>query len=217
MTVGDAVGKLQITRLYEVTGGNGRPRRMADAVCECGNPVTAPLSRLRHGGRSCGCGYVRHGLTKLPGGLKCLAAARHAYARCTDPDHPKYKSWGAKGVGFKYPSIEAGARDFCAKGLGVPGTYLDRIDPEGHYEPSNVRAVTQAESIANTRAAKLKREREAAETPAEPPVTRLIPTPADDDAPLPSARRRRRGHRRSLTLPDREPTPDSSSDEREAA
>lgn len=159
MRVGDAkvgltVGRLEITRLYDVTGGNGRPRKTADCMCRCGTVVTGVLvRRLGDGRSSCGCAYQRSGLTTTPEGRKCLDAARHAFARCTDPDHPKWKAWGAAGVRFMYPSVETAARHWLALGLGKPGTCIDRRNPFGHYSKSNCRVVDPDTSRRNTRKA----------------------------------------------------------------
>jgi len=59
--------------------------------------------------------------------------------RCHNPDHPSYGSYGAKGITM-CESWRACFENFFADMGPRPKEHsLDRVDPFGHYEPSNVR------------------------------------------------------------------------------
>jgi len=71
-------------------------------------------------------------------------------ARCYQPSNRAYRSYGAVGIAvcehwhdFKQFLEDMGERP--------QGTSLDRIDPEGNYEPENCRWATQAQRTANRR------------------------------------------------------------------
>lgn len=70
---------------------------------------------------------------------------QNACARCNKPSHVKYYSYGGRGIQMKFVSFE----DFyAALGDRPEGMTLDRIDPDGHYEPGNVRWATWKEQMA---------------------------------------------------------------------
>lgn len=73
---------------------------------------------------------------------KALANARQ---RCTNPKNKDYANYGAKGIQVLLSLDELVA----AIGLPDPGLTLDRINPNGHYEPGNVRWATKAVQAAN--------------------------------------------------------------------
>ena len=72
-------------------------------------------------------------------------------ARCVTPSSSSYKGYGAKGVLvslrwlFSYKNFLADLGECPSKGV------LDRIDPSGHYTPTNCRWVTVKESARNKR------------------------------------------------------------------
>jgi hypothetical protein len=87
---------------------------------------------------------------------------RHVYyamkARCTNPNHPKFKDYGGRGI------------QVCDRWLGADGLInfyedmgdrpssdhsLDRIDNDGNYEPSNCRWSSRKQQQRNKRTAKV--------------------------------------------------------------
>ena len=71
-------------------------------------------------------------------------------ARCTNPNHPRYPYYGARGIRF-HPAWSDYAAFLHDMGERPPGTTLDRRDPSGPYTPGNCRWATPAEQTANRR------------------------------------------------------------------
>jgi hypothetical protein len=122
--------------------------------CDCGKSHSTSAHDLRRGlVRSCGCvqrckhGYARDG-KKHP--LYNTWSTMHD--RCRRPNHPKYKYYGALGV-----TVCARWNDFAVFLADVgerphPSLTLDRYpDPDGNYEPGNVRWATHKQQRANRR------------------------------------------------------------------
>jgi hypothetical protein len=76
--------------------------------------------------------------------------------RCTDPNWRRYDRYGGRGIRVcdRWLHGEGGASGFTCFAADVgerpPGTSLDRIDNDGHYEPGNVRWATQSDQMRNT-------------------------------------------------------------------
>lgn len=72
---------------------------------------------------------------------------RGMLARCNDPSNKKYDNYGGRGIMVHLPwamSFRQFKADMGAK--PTPKHELDRIDNDGHYEPSNCRWVTHKEN-----------------------------------------------------------------------
>ena len=132
---------------------SGRPRRRWRCRCDCGKEKIVLDQSLRlalrsdHGGsRSCGCLVVevatKHGNAAhqkpSPEYLAWVAAKK----RCNNPRNASYRSYGGRGIrmcaGWEQ-SFEAFLQDMGQR--PGPGYSLDRINPDGHYEPGNCRWV----------------------------------------------------------------------------
>lgn len=74
--------------------------------------------------------------------------------RCTDPDNPRFKWYGARGIRVCTRWIlkpETFLRDIEKLGPRPPGFSLDRIDNDGDYRPGNVRWADQQTQKVNRR------------------------------------------------------------------
>jgi hypothetical protein len=74
--------------------------------------------------------------------------------RCYNPNFKGYRHYGGRGITVypkwhKFPAF----RDYLDTVLGKPpkGYSLDRIDPDGNYEPGNVRWASAKEQANNQR------------------------------------------------------------------
>ena len=72
--------------------------------------------------------------------------------RCANPEHPRWKYYGARGVRV-CKRWRASFANFLADMGGRPegDMSLDRINPEGHYRPSNCRWISFDENRRNRR------------------------------------------------------------------
>jgi hypothetical protein len=137
---------------------NGSKGARWRCVCECGGEKIVASGNLHYGGvKSCGCWRRERGRENRTHGesgsgntvkTKEYGAYRGAKNRCENPRDRDFKNWGGRGVKFLYPSYEAFLADL---GRSPPGTSLDRIDNNGHYEPGNCRWATPKQQVNNQR------------------------------------------------------------------
>ena len=117
--------------------------------CDCGNECTVVRNNLSSGAtRSCGCLGKEHprGIKKGNkqsyhgySGTKIYYAWRDMIRRCHDPRCRSYKNYGAVGIRVCLRwrrNIKHFVEDM---GLPKEGESIDRIDPNGNYEPDNCR------------------------------------------------------------------------------
>lgn len=111
--------------------------------CDCGNKTVVRGDSLRRGDTtSCGCllslgNGTTHGLHKS----RTYSSWNAMMNRCTNPDHDKFRYWGGRGITvcerwYKFVNF------YEDMGERPVGKTLDRINPDGNYEPGNCRWAT---------------------------------------------------------------------------
>lgn len=126
--------------------------------CSCGSVIVTRSQDLRRGAsKSCGCRTrevtadrnLRHGMA----GTRPYRIWKNMKTRCFNPRSKSYSNYGGRGITV----CEKWANSFEAFWEDMGPTYkdgleLDRIDPNGNYEPGNCRWVDKKTQNRNTRA-----------------------------------------------------------------
>lgn len=73
--------------------------------------------------------------------------------RCHNPNNDFYQYYGSRGIELRFDDFESFYLWSFENGYRR-GLEIDRIDNDGHYEPSNCRWVTHKENMSNTRRAR---------------------------------------------------------------
>jgi len=128
-------------------------------VCTCGRETVAVGSDLARGRwSSCGCASqgarvdnpTTHGKSYTPE-YKALRSAR---LRCRNADSKSYPGYGGRGIEYRMPEDMGEAVRVLVECIGLRPSdahSLDRVDNDGHYEPTNLRWATRSQQQRNKR------------------------------------------------------------------
>lgn len=157
---GRTFSRLRVVEFSHITQRGSSRTRTAywNVRCQCGAvKVVSGLHLTHHLVKSCGClrRDVSHarGITHGEAGYPTAEykAWQGMLSRCrrrTGPDFPRYAGKGVHVCARWAHSFESFLKDMGRK--PSPGHSLDRIDPSGHYEPSNCRWATRFQQNRNT-------------------------------------------------------------------
>ena len=131
--------------------------------CDCGNRHIVPSGKLVQGkSKSCGCIRKENGIKMLEkhgittgGKPRTLIIWSGMKARCLNPKSVSYSTYGGRGIGIcdEWLSFENFHNWAIASGYKETLT-IDRINPNGNYEPLNCRWIGATENKKMQRSAR---------------------------------------------------------------
>lgn len=149
--VGRAFGRLLVLS----RGENKGQHTTYLCACECGQQVTVRAQSLRRGETtSCGClRRERQAALRTTHGRYATPTYRSwasMIARCTNKKHRQFHDYGGRGITVceRWKSFINFLADM---GERPAERTLDRVDPDGNYEPGNCRWATALEQRHNRR------------------------------------------------------------------
>ena len=156
---GERFGRLVVL----ARASNNRRREARWLVrCDCGTECVVIGNHLRSGHtQSCGCrqrddlraanaAKTTHGHARNGAATRTYVSWVSARTRCRNPNATDYAYYGGRGIAFS-PQFDDYSAFLLDMGERPEGMTLDRIDPDGDYEPGNVRWSTPLQQAHNRR------------------------------------------------------------------
>jgi len=162
LEVGSKYGHLTIVQEIDPYINNGKPHRMYECQCDCGNTSRVRMNALMSGRiKTCGCELTKRNwfinkddkrevVYKYDGNTKNNKTYSTYYSmksRCYNPNAGNYQYYGALGITICDRWLESYENFLEDMGEKPEGMSLDRIDVYGNYEPGNCRWATDKEQI----------------------------------------------------------------------
>lgn len=152
---GQRFGRLTV---IERAPKEGKTRTRWKCICDCGNITFSDSYQLRKGiTQSCGCyhrelcgdQHRKHGYTRT----RLYRIYYKMQERCYRPENDNYRWYGALDVTVcdEWLNDFQAFADWALAAGYKENLTIDRIDPEGNYEPSNCRWITIQEQQKNKR------------------------------------------------------------------
>lgn len=127
--------------------------------CDCGNETVTYANAARtNRTRSCGCLILEHAkrmgeslFTHRKTETITYSSWSHMRGRCRNPRADRYKDYGGRGIKVceRWDSFEAFLSDMGERPSKMHS--IDRINVDGHYEPTNCKWATAKEQALNRR------------------------------------------------------------------
>lgn len=129
-------------------------------LCDCGTEATVSRGNLHQGTvQSCGCLARGTRFTATHGRSRTAEyrAYQRMFERTANPRHHSFANYGARGITVcdRWRGPEGYLKFRSDMGQRPAGCSIDRIDPDGNYEPPNCRWATPAEQARNKRTNRL--------------------------------------------------------------
>jgi hypothetical protein len=137
--------------------------KMAECLCECGNKVITRFQYYKSNHtKSCGClksffiseVNVKHSHSSN-NGVKKTSREYNSWGsmknRCYNPKNNRWNSYGGRGIKVCDRWLNSFENFLEDMGERPNGCSIDRIDPNGNYEPNNCRWATSKEQGKNKR------------------------------------------------------------------
>lgn len=141
LELGRRFGMLEvIEHAYPIYRRNGRPVAASICRCDCGTVSTIKNNTLLSGlAASCGCAKTVHGDARGTKRPPEYIAWRNMKSRCENPNDKDYVRYGWRGIRVCQAWSESYTAFLDDMGRRPDGWSIDRIDPNGDYEPANCR------------------------------------------------------------------------------
>jgi hypothetical protein len=159
---GQSYGRLRVVEQWtEVVGtcrgrnGSLRPAHasMVRCWCSCGGEVTTRAAYIRNGDTaSCGCAkreqMAERNRTHDGTGTPLYRTFRAMVTRCENSNADKWDRYGGRGIKVcaEWRNDFDAFRTWAMANGYQPGLSVDRINPDGDYEPGNCQWITVSEN-----------------------------------------------------------------------